>query len=118
MASTINKIELEGRVYKYETRQTSTGKMMYCFGLQFWNGKDKEGKSVYTFINCKCFDDFKLKEKQDIVVSGSYTYNSWTDKEGKVHERPEILVRKIQPKGFKSENKEQEAEFINDSLPF
>ena len=87
---TKNTISIFGRVYKYQVRHTTTGKTVCRFGLQFWNGKDKDGKNQYAFVNCKGFDDFNLTEKQDVVVCGRLGYEEWTDKQG--NKRSAILI--------------------------
>ena len=86
----MNEIKLKGRVYRYETKQTSTGKTLCRFGLQFYTGKDKDGKSKYAFVNCKGFADYGLKEKQDVFVSGNLACEEWTDKEG--NKRSALLI--------------------------
>lgn len=119
-----NTVRLKGRVYRYEVRNTTSGKQICTFGLQFYNGKDKDGKSQYFFASCKCFGtDFKLKDKQDVIVKGKLAGDTWKDKEGKSADKLYIIVDSIeeqteQPKqdtGFEFgwESKEQD-----DSIPF
>ena len=94
-----NEVKIKGWAYKYELKNTTTGKKMYNFGLKFYNGKDKEGKSKYTFINCKGFDkDYALKDKQEVVVLGSLAKDEWKDKDGKDNERFFIFVNSVEAK--------------------
>ena len=95
MRKSNNEIIIKGRVYKYEVRHTTTGKTVCRFGLQFWNGKDKDGKSIYAFVNCKGFDDFRLTDKQDVVVCGRLACEEWTDKQNNKRSAIVIFVNSI-----------------------
>lgn len=108
---TNNEVKIKGRAYRYTVAYTKTGKTISTFGLQFYNGKDTEGKSKYAFVNCKCFSDLKLQDKQDVIVCGNLACDEWTDKNGAKQSRIVILVNNI------ITDKEPEA-FSDDSMPF
>ena len=91
-----NNLKIKGRVYKYEVKTTKNGKTLCRFGLQFYNGKDKDGKSMYAFLNCKGFNDYNLKEKQDIVLYGNIACEEWTDKQGVKRSSLLVLVNRIE----------------------
>ena len=108
-----NEIIIKGRVYKYEVRHTITGKTVCRFGLQFWNGKYKDGKNQYAFVNCKGFDDFKLTEKQDVVVCGRLGYEEWTDKQNNKRSAIVIFVNSVyQDEPIEEQPQEEESPLL------
>lgn len=119
-----NTVRLKGRVYRYEVRHSTKGKQICTFGLQFYNGKDKDGKSQYFFASCKGFGtDFKLKDKQDVIVNGKLAGDTWKDKEGKSADKLYIIVDSIeepteQPKQETGFEFGWEAKEQDDAIPF
>jgi hypothetical protein len=111
----INEVKINGRVYNYEAKPTSTNKIMSRFGLQFYNGK-KDGKSTYAFINCKGFEDFGLEDRQDVIVTGTIRENSWLDQQGnKKGGEKEIFVSSVEPNEIKGN---AFSDIKDDSIPF
>lgn len=90
-----NEVRIKGRAYRYEVKNTSGGKKVCTFGLSFYDGKDKEGKARYTFVNCKGFTDYDLKDKQEIVVKGNLSGYEYK-KEGLSIPAFQILVDTIE----------------------
>ena len=91
----LNDVKIAGRVYKYNEFTTSKGKTIARFGLQFYNGKNAEGKSQYTFVDCKGFKSFGLNEKDDVIVFGHLGGEEWTDKQGSKRSRVCLLVESV-----------------------
>lgn len=115
----VNEIKIAGRAYRYTARKTKNDKTVCEFGLQYWNGKDQEGKSKYAFISCRGFEDFNLKDKQEIVVFGKIRSDEWVNKEGKQESKDKIYVDRVEPQESKQQQeKPKQDEFINDSIPF
>lgn len=112
---TNNEIRIKGRIYRYTIFHTKNDKIITTFGLQYYNGKDKDGKSKYSFVNCKGFNDYQLTEKQDVVVLGHLGSEEWTDKQDSKRERIIIFVDNIESEQQKEEK--QEDGFIEDAVP-
>lgn len=110
MSEFYNELKLKGRVYRYETKTTSSGKVVCRFGLQFYNGKDKDGKSKYAFFNCKGFEDFGLKEKQEVLIDGYIACEEWSDKQGQKKSSIVAIVKSID-KGFEFEYETKKVPF-------
>ena len=87
-----NKVELSGRVYNSEVRNTASGKTIIRFGLSVYAGKDKEGKSVYHFVNC----GVDIENNMDIDIVGKICFDTW-EKDGRQNVRPYILIDSFQP---------------------
>lgn len=108
-----NEIKIGGRVYKYTVFHTNKGNTIVNFGLQFYNGKDQEGKAKYSFVDCKGFREYPLKEKQEVVVLGHLACDEWTDKQGAKKNKLFIVIDNVE---YKEEKKEET--FIEDECPF
>ena len=108
-----NEVKIKGRVYNYKLFHTSKGNTIVNFGLQFYNGKDQQGYSKYSFVDCKGFNDYQLKDKQDVVVLGHLASEDWQDKQGNKKSKLCIVVDNVE---YKEEKKEET--FIEDSIPF
>ena len=108
----MNKVELTGKIYNVKVSTTATGKKISRFGLSIYNGKDREGKSQYGFIDCKYFGEVQpasnLKD-----ISGRVTIDAW-EKDGKKFSKVEILVDTINQSAMFA-NKKQET-FDDDEL--
>ena len=85
-----NKVELSGRVYNSEVRTTTAGKTIIRFGLSVYAGKDKEGKSLYRFVNCKYWG-VDIENGMTIDIVGKIAFDTWV-KDGKENVRPYILI--------------------------
>lgn len=85
-----NKVELSGRVYNSELRNTASGKTVIRFGLSVYAGKDKEGKSFYHFVNCKYWG-VNIENNMDIDIVGKIAFDAW-EKDGRQNVRPYILI--------------------------
>lgn len=90
-----NYVELSGRVYNPEISTTTSGKRVARFGLSVWSGKDKEGKSMYNFVNCKYWGDEQIENGKDIDLSGKIAFDTW-EKDGKKNVRIYVLVDSFQ----------------------
>jgi len=110
-----NEVKIKGRSYRYNLSYTKSGKPVSTFGLQIYNGKDSEGKSKYAFVNCKCFNDLKLQDKQDVSIDGHIAVEEWKDKLGKNQSRTLIIVDKLDIGG--SIEQRQESVFEDDESP-
>ena len=89
----MNKVEITGRIYNIKETTTTTGKTVSRFGLSIYNGKDKNGKTQYGFVDCKYFGRVTPSELLKDVV-GRLTIDSW-EKDGKKFSKVEILVEEI-----------------------
>lgn len=89
-----NKVELSGRVYNSEVRNTVSGKTVIRFGLSVYAGKDNDGKSKYHFVNCKYWGD-NIENSMDIDVVGKIAFDTW-EKDGRQNVRQYILVDSFQ----------------------
>lgn len=85
-----NKVELSGRVYNTEVRNTTSGKTVIRFGLSIWAGKDKEGNNIYHFVNCKYWG-VGIENNMDIDVVGKIAFDTW-EKDGRQNVRLYVLV--------------------------
>lgn len=109
-----NQVIVSGRAYRPQLRMTKSGKPITTFGLSIYNGKDKDGKSTYCFMDCKSFSD-ESNLAGDVLVSGRIGFDCW-EKDGKKVTKPIIIVDKIM--GGEMPVKEQNQEFIDDEIPF
>jgi len=89
-----NQVIVSGRAYRPQLRTTKSGKSITTFGLSVYSGKDKDGKSKYNFIDCKCFSD-ESNLSGDVVVVGKIGFDSW-EKDGKKFVKPLIIVDKLE----------------------
>lgn len=104
----MNIVKINGRTYRPESKQTKSGKTLTTFGLSVYTGKDKDGKSKYSFIDCKFFGN--VQEKKDVELDGYIAFDSWTDKStGKQKTKPYIMVKEM--KDFVFNNQEDEINF-------
>jgi len=85
-----NKVEISGKVYNSEVRTTTSGKTVIRFGLSVYAGKDKDGKSLYQFVNCKYWG-VNIQNGMLIDLIGKIAFDTWV-KDGKENVRPYILV--------------------------
>ena len=90
-----NKVELSGRVYNSEVRNTSSGKTAIRFGLSVYAGKDKEGNNIYHFVNCKYWG-VGIENNMDIDIVGKIAFDTW-EKDGRQNVRLYVLVDSFQP---------------------
>ena len=89
-----NQVIISGKAYRPQVRQTKSGKSITTFGLSVWNGKDKDGKGIYCFIDCKCFTD-ESSLSGEVTVSGRLAFDMW-EKDGKKFTKPVIIVDKLE----------------------
>lgn len=89
-----NQVIISGRAYRPQVRNTKSGKSITTFGLSVYSGKDKDGKSQYNFMDCKCFSD-ETNLSGDVVVSGRIGFDNW-EKDGKKFSKPVIIVDKLE----------------------
>ena len=108
-----NKVEISGKVYNSEIRTTPAGKTVIRFGLSVWAGKDKEGKSMYHFVNCKYWG-VNIENGMTIDIIGKIAFDRWL-KDGKENVRPYILVDSFQdhqkPEQTQSQDQDTQGEF-------
>lgn len=89
----MNKVEITGKIYNIKETTTSNGKTISRFGLSIYNGKDKNGKSQYGFVDCKYFGRVTPSDLLKDVV-GRLTIDLW-EKDGKKFSKVEILVEEV-----------------------
>ena len=109
-----NQVIISGRAYRPQVRTTRSGKVITTFGLSIWNGKDRDGKSTYCFMDCKCFTD-ESNLTGDVIVRGRIGFDCW-EKDGKKFNKPIIIVDKIM--GGENPVEEQSQEIEDDDIPF
>lgn len=83
-----NSLQLSGFIGKVEMTYLSTGKAITKFYVKFYNGKTKEDKPQYAFMNCEAWGDLAEDINTiatDIIydLEGILKAQSYTDKEGK-----------------------------------
>lgn len=100
-----NKVELSGRIYNPEVRTTASGKTVTRFGLSVWAGKDKEGKNIYHFVNCKYWGD--LGSETNINIVGKIAFDTW-EKDGKQNVKMYVLVDSISIQNTQSQPQQTE----------
>lgn len=91
----VNKINITGKVYKSVVRYTNNGKAITSFGLNFWNGKNKDETNKYAFVNCTYFCEQTIADRQDVEVEGYLCANEWTDKYGQTRRDLSIIAKNI-----------------------
>ena len=88
-----NKVVITGKAYRPQVRQTKSGKHITTFGLSVYNGKDRDGKSTYCFIDCKVFQNLP-DINGEVEISGKIAFECW-EKDGKKFTKPIILVDRV-----------------------
>lgn len=111
-----NKVIITGRAYRPQVRTTKSGKAITTFGLSVYNGKDRDGKSTYCFIDCKYFDEAN-NLNGDVRVEGKLAFDVW-EKEGKKNTKPIIIVDKLDMGDGGKEPVKQETELKDDEIPW
>jgi len=109
-----NQVLISGRAYRPKLMHTKSGKPITTFGLSVYNGKDRDGKPTYCFMDCKCFTD-ESSLAGDVLVKGRIGFDCW-EKEGKKFTKPVIIVDKIM--SGDSPVEEQSQEIVDDDIPF
>lgn len=115
-----NTVSIRGWVYRYTVRESSTKRKMCTFGLKFYDGKAKDENVKYTFVSCKGFEDFGLKEQQEVSIVGHLSGNDYTNKEGQRIPSLQIIVDSVgqnKPSNFNYTTQKEEQD-NNDSIPF
>lgn len=114
----MNRVEITGKIYNIKESTTTTGKSVTRFGLSIYNGKDKNGKSQYGFVDCKYFGRITPSELLKDIV-GRLTIDSW-EKDGKKFSKVEILVEEIKESDLFTKvaqpQKQPEEEFKDDDI--
>ena len=114
-----NKVELSGYVANYKEYKTKNDKTISSFGLSIYNGKNKEGKPQYEFVNIKAFKELNLVDREYIELIGHLAFEKWKDKRGNEQKSTIVFADNVNimaSPNKPSENKEDE--FIDDSVPF
>lgn len=88
-----NKVLITGKAYRPQVRQTKSGKSITTFGLSVYSGKDKTGKGIYCFIDCKVFEDLS-NINGEVEITGRLSFECW-EKDGKKFSKPIILADKV-----------------------
>lgn len=87
------KIDCAGYVRKPEAATSNGGKSYVKFGLSVKTGKDKEGKAIYTWLNCRDF-----RADATVPVDGTFMKLkgglgiSVTEKDGKRYTNHDVFV--------------------------
>lgn len=107
-----NQVIISGRAYRPQVRQTKSGKSITTFGLSVYNGKDRDGKSTYCFIDCKVFQDLS-DLSGEVNITGKIAFECW-EKDGKKFTKPIILVDRL----MGDFTPKLEDEIKDDDIPF
>lgn len=91
----MNTLELNGKICQQKQIKTATGKIFTTFSLNFYNGKNKDGKSQYAFIDCQIFSAIDIEEKSNVACKGWLGSVSW-GKDGKKYSRIVFYVKEIE----------------------
>ena len=111
-----NKVVISGRAYRPQVRETKNGKFITTFGLSVYSGKDKSGKAIYCFMDCKTFN--KMPELTgEVLVDGKLGFDCY-EKDGKKISKPVIIVNNIQVGNNEPEEKSQETQLKEDEVPW
>ena len=117
----VNNVKISGFAYKSAVRYTNSGKAITSFGLNFWNGKDKNGANKYSFVNCTFFGETNIADRQEVEVEGYLCANDWTDKYGQTRRDLSIIAKSITNVMDQKTMDEKfllKAEIIDDTIPF
>ena len=107
----INEVKLSGYIYNPKETQTASGKTITRFGMKVWCGKGKDGKNIYEFVNCKCFNRLPQVEGEVFFI-GRVTVESW-EKDGVKHKNV-VFIGEVTPKT--SETQEDGSDFKDDNI--
>lgn len=111
----VNEVKLSGYIYKPTESHTTSGKTITRFGMKVWCGKDKDGKNVYDFVNCKCFEHI-LNTTGEFDFTGRVTVESW-EKDGVKHKNV-VFLGDLTPKTFNEPAKpKQDDNPFDDDIP-
>lgn len=98
-----NKVVITGKACRPQVRQTKSGKSITTFGLSVYNGKDRDGRGTYCFIDCKVFENMS-DLSGEVRCEGRIGFDCW-EKDGKKFTKPVIIIDKI------TKNEENEIPF-------
>lgn len=115
MASDLNQFTFSGRLGRDpEERALPSGESVVSFSVacgRSWKDKETGDKRERTeWIRCTCFSQLGkiaiqyLRKGQQIVASGEYHTNKWTDKEGKERISTDIVLREFHMVGGRPDN--------------
>ena len=97
----LNQVVIAGYIGNIgDIKATKAGSLMN-FSLSFSNGKNKENKTKYAFINCTTFDDEVIEavsafgKKAKVLVTGRLAEDSYTNKEGKEIRQLKMIVENV-----------------------
>jgi single-strand DNA-binding protein len=85
----MNNLTAMGMCWKPEVKATASGMMLFSCGLGMYNGNDKAGKAQYFTLTVKAFKEVAeaagdaVQEKDNLIVTGRLSQESWEDKDGK-----------------------------------
>ena len=110
----MNELKLRGKICAVKSYDWGSK-----FAINFYAGKDKDGKATYGFIDCKAFK-MTPTEREIVETSGWLSYEKFSH-DGKNYSRLVYVVKEMTPyKAGKMENySEVELDSILDSeIPF
>lgn len=117
----VNNIKISGFAYKSAVRHTNAGKAITSFGLNFWNGKDKNGVNKYAFVNCTFFGEQNIADRQGVEIDGYLCANDWTDKYGQKRHDLSIIAKNISlVRGRQNSDDKlfEQSDMKDDTIPF
>lgn len=90
----MNEFKLSGKMGNKKEAYTSSGKCRTTFGINFYNGKDQNGKAVYEWINCKMNEKTSVPNKEYVIAEGWIAVETWK-KDGKEYKNTVFIVKKL-----------------------
>ena len=94
----MNEIALKGTCWRPTVKAAQSGMLIFECGLSMYDGKDRDGKTKYSNLTVKAFKDTAeaagnaLQEKENIVVVGRLTQETWNDKETGKKQYKTVLI--------------------------
>lgn len=93
-----NNVVLNGKINWNPEQHKGDKYTITAFPLNFYSGKDKNGKGKYGTIQCKTFDEamgekvMTLGKDAKVIVVGKLMGNEYQNKEGKTVKTLELIV--------------------------
>ena len=94
----MNQITVTGSAWRPEIKVAKSGMMIFSVGLGVYDGKDRDGKAKYFTLQCKAFSEVAeaagnaIAERDNIIVTGRLSQETWDDKETGRKQYKTILI--------------------------
>lgn len=109
----MNEVRITGKICNIKEAYTPSKKIVTSFGLNIYNGKDKDGNAKYDFLNCKCFEKIDVAPKSMVLVEGWLGVEEYKQKKAIT-----IYAKSIQPQNAAKNPEVVETEDLDDDIPF